>query len=153
MHTVRVHTGADDSAYNCMGWGPDQAGVNGVFLRKDVPLQVCAQWQCSTRPTSSNCLLELLASLTSACALLLVLLMVIGPQAARALEACLRTIAPRIMTWGQYAEAATNLFAKAVLGQDMPEFVPDWTRCADHFALHAGEQPQGGGLCADAAGA
>lgn len=41
MHTVRVHTGADDDAYGCMGWGPDREGVNGVWLRKDVPLQVC----------------------------------------------------------------------------------------------------------------
>jgi hypothetical protein len=40
MHTVRVHTGADDDAYGCMGWGPDREGVNGVWLRKDVPLQV-----------------------------------------------------------------------------------------------------------------
>jgi hypothetical protein len=40
MHTVRVHTGADDGAYGCMGWGPDKDGVNGVFLRKDVPQQV-----------------------------------------------------------------------------------------------------------------
>jgi hypothetical protein len=42
MHTVRVHTGADDDAYSCMGWGPDREGVNGVWLRKDVPLQVRA---------------------------------------------------------------------------------------------------------------
>lgn len=34
--TTRVHTGADDSAYNCMSWGPDSAGVNGVYLGKDV---------------------------------------------------------------------------------------------------------------------
>jgi hypothetical protein len=38
--TVRVHTGADDDAYSCMGWGPDREGINGVWLRKDVPLQV-----------------------------------------------------------------------------------------------------------------
>jgi hypothetical protein len=43
MHTVRVHTGADDDAYSCMGWGPDREGTNGVWLRKDVPLQV--RWQ------------------------------------------------------------------------------------------------------------
>lgn len=42
MHTVRVHTGADDDAYSCMGWGPDKEGINGVWLRKDVPLQVRA---------------------------------------------------------------------------------------------------------------
>lgn len=45
MHTVRVHTGGDDDAYNCMGWGPDREGINGVWLRKDVPLQV--RWQQS----------------------------------------------------------------------------------------------------------
>ncbi|KAI8477402.1 MAG: FAE1/Type III polyketide synthase-like protein-domain-containing protein [Monoraphidium minutum] len=97
VHNVRVHTGADDGSYTCMGWGPDKEGVNGVFLRKDVPL-----------------------------------------QAAKALEICLRTIAPKILTWGQYAEAALNLFEKAVLGRSVPEYVPDFTKCVDHFALHAG---------------
>ncbi|KAL6763254.1 FAE1/Type III polyketide synthase-like protein-domain-containing protein [Haematococcus lacustris] len=28
----RVHTGADDDSYNCMSWGPDKAGINGVYL-------------------------------------------------------------------------------------------------------------------------
>lgn len=98
MHNVRVHTGADDGAYTCMGWGPDKKGVNGVYLRKDVPL-----------------------------------------QAAKALEACLRTIAPKILTWHQYAEAAYNLFEKTVLGRPVPEYVPDFTECVDHFALHAGK--------------
>eukprot|EP00879_Flechtneria_rotunda_P018307 GHRR01019204.1.p1 GENE.GHRR01019204.1~~GHRR01019204.1.p1 ORF type:complete len:344 (+),score=106.88 GHRR01019204.1:112-1032(+) len=97
MHNVRVHTGADDNAYGCMGWGPDKEGVNGVYLRKDVPL-----------------------------------------QAAKALEACLRTIAPKILTWSQYAEAAYNLFEKTVLGRAVAEYVPDFTQCIDHFALHAG---------------
>jgi 3-ketoacyl-CoA synthase len=99
MQTVRVHTGADDGAYGCMGWGPDKDGVNGVYLRKDVPL-----------------------------------------QAAKALEACLRTIAPKILTWSQYAEAAYNLFEKTVLGRPVAEYVPDFTQCIDHFALHAGER-------------
>jgi 3-ketoacyl-CoA synthase len=80
-----------------MGWGPDKEGINGVFLRKDVPI-----------------------------------------QAAKALEVCLRTIAPRILTWGQYAEAAYNLFEKTVLGRPVAEYVPDFTKCVDHFALHAG---------------
>jgi 3-ketoacyl-CoA synthase len=80
-----------------MGWGPDKEGVNGVYLRKDVPV-----------------------------------------QAAKALEACLRSVAPRILTWTQYAEAAYNLFEKAVLGRDVAEYVPDFTKCIDHFALHAG---------------
>jgi len=86
MHNVRVHTGSDDGAYSCMGWGPDKDGINGVYLRKDVPL-----------------------------------------QAAKALEACLRTIAPKILTWSQYAEAAYNLFEKTVLGglwQNMCQISP-----------------------------
>ena len=80
-----------------MGWGPDKAGINGVFLRKDVPI-----------------------------------------QAAKALEACMRTVTPRIMTWQQYAEAAANVFEQRVLGRRVPDYVPDFTRCVDHFALHAG---------------
>lgn len=97
LHNVRVHTGQNDASYNCMGWGPDKEGVNGVFLRKDVPL-----------------------------------------QAAKALEACLRAVAPRILTWGQCAEAAWGMFERAVLGRPVPDYAPDFTRCVDHFALHAG---------------
>ena len=80
-----------------MGFGPDKEGINGVFLRKDVPM-----------------------------------------QAAKALEVCLRTIAPRILTWGQYAEAAYTHFERTVLGRSVAEYVPDFTKCVDHFALHAG---------------
>ena len=37
QHAERVHTGQDDTSYNCISWGPDPDGVNGVFLGKDVP--------------------------------------------------------------------------------------------------------------------
>jgi 3-ketoacyl-CoA synthase len=97
LHNVRAHTGQDDASYNCMGWGPDAKGINGVYLRKDVPV-----------------------------------------QAARALEVCVRRLAPSIITWGQYAEAARNLFERRVLGWQVPEYIPDFTKCIDHFALHAG---------------
>jgi hypothetical protein len=51
--TVRVHTGADDDAYSCMGWGPDREGINGVWLRKDVPLQV-SQCLCKQNKRRRN---------------------------------------------------------------------------------------------------
>ncbi len=38
----------------------------------------------------------------------------IPEQAAKALELCLRGIAPKILTWGQYAEAAYNMFERKV---------------------------------------
>ena len=98
LHNVRVHTGQDDASYKCMGWGPDGGGVNGVYLRKDIP-----------------------------------------SEAAKALEHCLRDVAPRILTWRQCAAAAGSLAARRLLGAGaVPEFVPDFTRCVDHFALHAG---------------
>lgn len=34
LHATRVHQGASDESYNCMSWGPDAEGVNGVFLGK-----------------------------------------------------------------------------------------------------------------------
>lgn len=77
-------------------------------------------------------------ALTALSALARLILLRLAPQAAKALEVCLRTIAPKILSWGQYAEAAVNLFQKAVLGRDLPEYVPDFTKCIDHFALHAG---------------
>jgi hypothetical protein len=75
MHNVRTHQGADDASYSCMGWGPDKDGINGVYLRRDVPI-----------------------------------------QAAKALEVCLRAVAPHILTWRQYGEAAANLVQKRLFG-------------------------------------
>jgi len=97
MHAVRVHTGASDRAFECMHWGPDDKGVNGMHLTKDLP-----------------------------------------SEAARALEKAVRAITPKIMTWGQYGEAAASLVRKHVFGRDEPDYVPDYTRCADKFLLHAG---------------
>ncbi|KAI8470967.1 MAG: FAE1/Type III polyketide synthase-like protein-domain-containing protein [Monoraphidium minutum] len=89
QYAERVHTGQDDTSYKCISWGPDEDGVNGVFLGKDVP-----------------------------------------QEAGKMLQA--------IMTWGQYAEAAYWMFGKRVLGYDWGRYAPDYTKCMDHFALHAG---------------
>jgi 3-ketoacyl-CoA synthase len=97
QHSVRVHTGQEDAAYRCISWGPDEEGVNGVFLGKDVP-----------------------------------------QQAGKMLQAVIRAVTPKIMTWGQYAEAAVWMFEKKALKRRVPAYVPDYTRCIDHFALHAG---------------
>jgi hypothetical protein len=64
-------------------------------------------------------------------------------QAGIMLEAVIKAVTPRIMTWGQYMEAAWFMYNKKVLGNPAyKRYVPDYTKCADHFALHAGE---GGG--------
>jgi 3-ketoacyl-CoA synthase len=67
-------------------------------------------------------------------------------EAAVALEKAMRKMAPRIMTWGQYAEAAvhyTQAYAAQVssgriCSAPAHKYQPDFTRCADHFLLHAG---------------
>ncbi|GBF90415.1 hypothetical protein Rsub_03411 [Raphidocelis subcapitata] len=95
--STRVHTGQDDAAYRCISWGPDEEGINGVYLSKDVPI-----------------------------------------QAGKMLQAVIAAATPKIMTWGQYAEAAVNIFGRKMLGRQWPRYVPDYTKCMDHFALHAG---------------
>lgn len=50
---------------------------------------------------------------------------------------CISVLTPQIMTWGQYAEAAVNVVGKH-FGKEWPEYMPDYTKCADHFAIHAG---------------
>jgi hypothetical protein len=46
----------------------------------------------------------------------------------------------QILTWGQYAEAATSLLANKV-GLSQESYVPNYTKSMiDHFAIHAGEQ-------------
>jgi 3-ketoacyl-CoA synthase len=66
-------------------------------------------------------------------------------EAANVLEKGVRTMTPRIMTWGQYAEAAVNYIQTAAaqvssgrLCTAPAPYQPDYTRCADHFLLHAG---------------
>ncbi|WIA36536.1 hypothetical protein OEZ86_007829 [Tetradesmus obliquus] len=97
-HSERVHTGRRDTGYNCMYVGPDDAGQQGIFLYKDLPV-----------------------------------------EAGLALEKCLKKITPQIMTWGQYAEAAVAIGKRRWYGKEaVPLYVPDFTRCVDHFCLHAG---------------
>jgi len=63
-------------------------------------------------------------------------------EAANVLEKGVRKMTPRIMTWGQYAEAAVNYIQQGlatITGAKPPAaYQPDYTRCVDHFLLHAG---------------
>jgi 3-ketoacyl-CoA synthase len=59
-------------------------------------------------------------------------------QAGKMLQAVIAAATPKIMTWGQYAEAAVNIFGRKMLGRQWPRYMPDYTKCMDHFALHAG---------------
>jgi hypothetical protein len=45
-----------------------------------------------------------------------------------------------LQTWSQYAEAAIAIGKRRWYGKDqVPLYIPDFTRCVDHFCLHAGE--------------
>ena len=50
-------------------------------------------------------------------------------------------VAPKIMTWQQYGEAAYSMIRKRLTGVEGVPYKPDFTRCVDHFAIHAGKQP------------
>ncbi|EFJ47012.1 hypothetical protein VOLCADRAFT_61822 [Volvox carteri f. nagariensis] len=43
-----------------------------------------------------------------------------------------------IMTWAQYGEAAVHMVRSRLLGQQLPPYRPDYTRCINHFLVHAG---------------
>jgi 3-ketoacyl-CoA synthase len=89
---------------SAMGWGPDDEGINGVYLRKTIP-----------------------------------------KEGARAIELCMRTVTPKVMTWSQIAGYSYNWAQRNVLGQPVEEYIPDYTKCVDHFALHCGETVSAGG--------
>ena len=60
-------------------------------------------------------------------------------QAGKMLEAVIKAVTPKIMTWSQWLQAASVVFQRKTLGwKSVPYFVPDYTSCCDHFALHAG---------------
>lgn len=60
-------------------------------------------------------------------------------EAGIALEKCLKKITPQIMSWSQYAEAAIAIGKRKWYGKDqVAPYMPDYTRCIDHFCLHAG---------------
>ena len=50
----------------------------------------------------------------------------------------------QIMTWKQYGEAAVHEFRRRVLGHPLAPYLPDYTRCCDHFIMHAGGPREGG---------
>ena len=72
-------------------------------------------------------------------------------EAANVLEKGVRKITPRIMTWGQYAEAAVNYVHQglaSVTGWKAPgPYQPDYTRCAGALKL-CGGLPAVAGRCA-----
>jgi hypothetical protein len=60
-------------------------------------------------------------------------------HAGAALRHCLTAVAPRVMTWRQYGEAALTLFQKCVMGRDVADYSPDFAASTvGHFAIHAG---------------
>jgi 3-ketoacyl-CoA synthase len=123
----RVTRAASDASYGCMFVGPDEAGLEGIHLYKDLPA-----------------------------------------EAGRALTAALARVAPRVMDWRQFLQAAVVEARRryhffSVRGKEQqqqqrqqqdgappapslpplpppppPRFRPDWTRFVDHFLLHAG---------------
>lgn len=67
-------------------------------------------------------------------------------EAAKVLDKGVRKMTPRIMTWGQYAAAAAHYAQAAaayvtngaLCAAPAGSFQPDYTKCAEHFLLHAG---------------
>lgn len=66
-------------------------------------------------------------------------------EAAKVLDKGVRKMTPAIMTWTQYAEAAANYIqaaaayvSKGKLCAAPAPYQPDYTKCAEHFLLHAG---------------
>jgi hypothetical protein len=66
-------------------------------------------------------------------------------EAAKVLDKGVRRMTPRIMTWMQYGEAAINYIQQAAayvsnekLCPTPAPYQPDYTKCAEHFLLHAG---------------
>ncbi|PNH05321.1 3-ketoacyl-CoA synthase 9 [Tetrabaena socialis] len=59
-------------------------------------------------------------------------------EASKVIEDVMRAITPKVMTWGQYGEAGVHVLRRHVLGQPLPPYRPDYTRCIDHFLIHAG---------------
>jgi hypothetical protein len=51
----------------------------------------------------------------------------------------LASVAPRVMTWRQYCEAAWHAFQRGVLGRELGAYAPDFTKTiVRHYAIHAG---------------
>jgi hypothetical protein len=67
-------------------------------------------------------------------------------EAAAVLDKGVRRMTPRVMTWGQYGEAVLHYSQQALAALSggrlcaapSGPYQPDYTRCAEHFLLHAG---------------
>jgi 3-ketoacyl-CoA synthase len=98
LDAERVNQAARDESFNSMFVGPDEAGLDGIFLYKSLPA-----------------------------------------EAGRALTSALTKITPRILDWPQFLSAAVTTLKRKYYGKEkVPRFVPDYTKCVDHFLLHAG---------------
>jgi 3-ketoacyl-CoA synthase len=56
----------------------------------------------------------------------------------KAVTRILKLITPRIMTWGQYAEYMKLYLSSRISGKKMAHYMPDYTKCCQHFLMHAG---------------
>jgi 3-ketoacyl-CoA synthase len=98
LDAERVNQAARDESFNSMFVGPDETGLDGIFLFKHLPT-----------------------------------------EAGRALTSALTKVTPRILDWPQFLSAAVTTLKRKYYGKDkVPRFVPDYTKCVDHFLLHAG---------------
>jgi hypothetical protein len=168
LHNVRVHTGQDDESYDCMGWGPDgtlvetklAGGTAAVGHTRmgwvhsrwhgQPPQQVWRHLQQDIRCPSLAVCMDVDGMLGSSCLPSrccpqipingVWLNKTIPKVASKAVEYLLKRVAPKIMTWSQYAEAAYVMGRKR-MGYATEPYIPDWCQCVDHFALHSGAQP------------
>lgn len=58
--------------------------------------------------------------------------------AGKTVEQALRKIIPKVLTARQLMEGAKNIIQRKWLKKDVPEYVPDLTKCIHHFCVHAG---------------
>lgn len=59
-------------------------------------------------------------------------------EASKGLTIAMQKIAPRILTAGEIAKYAATEVQRKVLGKKMPAYKPQFTKCVDHFLIHAG---------------
>ena len=130
----RVHTGASDVAFGAMYYGPDEKGLTGIALTKDIP------------PEAAKAIEKVLRIVTPKMLTPSQILDFTGHFLRKKLAGKKKNKEEKNLSAGKEEAAGEQTPAKpeekkdpyAPPPRDKDEWLPDYTQCIDHFILHAG---------------
>ena len=135
LQQERVHTGASDVAFKAMYYGPDEKGLTGIALTKDIPPEAAKAIEKVLRIITPKMLTP--SQLLDFSKHFLRKKFGGNKKSVNAAEAeAEEAAAAKAAAAASAAPAKKDPYAPPPRAKD--EWLPDYTQCIDHFILHAG---------------